>query len=299
MTYDTIIIGKGPAGISAAVYLVRAGHSVLVIGKGVGALEKAESIENYYAFSEPISGPELAARGIAQAERVGATVLSAEAVHLGMEEAFVVRTSDGDEYSGRTVLLATGKQRVSLKVPGFETYRGSGISFCATCDGFFYRGKRLAVVGAGDYAASEYAELARFTPKLTLFTNGAENISRAFPEGVAVVREKIVAFEGSAPVAPGAAARVERVVVQPVSGERRAYPVDGVFVAVGTAGAADFAAKIGVEVNGSDIVVDTAHMTNVPGIFAAGDCTGGFLQVAKAVSDGAIASRGINEFLKK
>lgn len=285
MTYDTIIIGKGPAGISAAVYLVRSGHTVLVLGKDAGALERAESIENYYGFPETLTGAELAARGVAQAERLGAEVRSEEVVHLGMEELWSVKTDSGN-HTAKTVLIATGKARAALKVPGFEEFRGRGISFCVTCDGFFYRGKKLALLGAGEYAANEYAELAAFTSDRVVFTNGAE-ITGHFPDDTRFVTEKITAFSGGDSVSS----------ITTEDGTER--PVDGVFAALGTAGAASFAATLGMELNGTDIVVNDEFMTNIPGVFAAGDCTGGFLQIAKAVSDGAHAAKGINSWIKK
>jgi len=285
MTYDTIIIGKGPAGISAAVYLVRGGMRTLVIGMGRGSLEKAEKIENYYGFPEPVTGAELVDRGIAQAVRLGVEIITEEAVGIGMDEAFVVKTVGG-EYRARSVLLATGKSRFSLKVPGFEELRGRGISFCATCDGFFYRKKKLAVLGTGDYAASELHELLAVTSDITLFTNGQQPVSTGFPGGLPVVTAKITRFEGT-----------ERL-TGITTADGVTHPADGVFVALGTAGAADFAAKVGVEVNGTDIVVDPAFMTNIPGLFAAGDCTGGFLQIAKAVSDGALSAKNMMTFLK-
>ncbi len=283
MTYDLIIIGKGPAGISAALYAARAGFGVLVIGKGRGALERAESIENYYGFAEPVSGAALADAGVAQALRLGVSVLDEEAVGLSFEDEFVVRTT-GSEFRSRVLLLATGKSRVQLKVPGFEEFRGKGIGFCVVCDGFFYRGKKVALVGAGDYAASEYHELTAFTKDITVFTDGVEVPADRFP-GARIVTGKIEGFEGADRVAAVRSAGVS-------------HPVDGVFVAVGTAGAADFAAKIGVISNGTDIAVDADFMTNVPGLYAAGDCIGGFLQVAKAVSDGALAAKAIVARLK-
>lgn len=286
MTYDTIIIGKGPAGISAALYIVRAGMNVLVIGKGAGSLEKAEMIENYYGFPEPISGTDLVERGITQAERLGAAVVSAEAVAIGVEDCFTVKTAD-HEYRARSVLLATGKPRFSLKVPGFEDLRGRGISFCATCDGFFYRKKHLAMIGTGDYAANELHELLNITSDITLFTNGLPVASALFPSDIPVVTAKIAGFEGTE--------RLSGI----VTADGSVHPVDGAFVALGTAGAADFASKIGVEVNGSDIAVDGQFMTNIPGLFASGDCIGGFMQIAKAVGDGAVAAKNIITFLKK
>ena len=297
MNYDVVIIGRGPAGISASLYLARAGYRVAVLGAARGALDKAEKIENYYGFPEPVSGAELADRGVAQAERLGVVLKAEEAVSVSMEDGFVVRTAVGDggtEYRARAVLIATGKSRAGLKVPGFEALRGRGISFCATCDGFFYRGKRLAVIGSGDYAASELGELLHFTKDITLFTDGASTVSRRIPAEIPVVREKIAGFSGTDRLTG-----ISTVPDLSRSGEAAEYPVDGVFVAIGTAGAADFAAKIGVEVNGTDIVVDDDFMTNVPGIFAAGDCIGGYLQIAKAVSDGAHAAKGMTSFLKQ
>lgn len=292
MNYDVIIIGKGPAGISASVYLARAGYSVLVIGKDRGALERAETIENYYGFQEPITGADLVERGIAQALRFGVTVLSEEVVSLAFEDIFIARTVDR-EYRATALLVATGKQRIVLRIPGFEEFRGKGVSFCATCDGFFYRNKKVAVIGSGDYAASELAELLHFTKDITLFTNGASLATKLLPPEISVVTDKITAFTGNE--------KLTGITVdsQSQSHAQSVYPVDGIFVAVGTAGAADFAAKLGVEVAGSDIVVDSSFMTNLPGIFAAGDCVGGLLQVAKAVADGAIAAKGIIGFLKK
>jgi thioredoxin reductase (NADPH) len=289
--YDAIIVGKGPAGIQASIYLARAGLSVLVLGADQGALSRAEKIENYYGFSEPISGAELVERGLSQAKRFGVTVISEEVVNLAIEGVFVARTTQRDampsgEYRGRAILLSTGKQRSSLSVPGFDSLRGRGISFCATCDGFFYRNKRLAVVGAGDYAASEFSELLHFTKDITVFTNGIKDISSRFPSGLSVNYSKIVSFDGDG--------RLSGITVA----EKIHTPVDGAFIAIGTAGAADFAAKLGVELSGTDIVVDSSFMTNLPGVFAAGDCIGGFLQVAKAVSDGALAAKGIIAYLK-
>lgn len=285
MIYDTIIIGKGPAGISASLYVVRAGFSVLVLGMGHGSLEKADKIDNYYGFPEPISGLELVDRGTTQAIRLGVEIRQEEVVEIGLEETYLVKTGNGN-YQGKTLLLATGKSRFRLKLPGFEAFRGKGISFCATCDGFFYRKKRLAVIGNGDYAANELHELRAFTDDITLFTNGLSITTSQFPSDVTVIPEKIVSFNGD----------------EKLSGISTAdgivHSFDGVFVALGTAGAADFAAKIGVEVNGSDIVVDHDFMTNMSGLFAAGDCVGGFLQIAKAVSDGALAAKAMIGYIK-
>lgn len=286
MNYDAIIIGKGPAGIQAAVYLVRAGNSVLVIGKDRGALEKAEKVENYFGFPEAVSGAEIVDRGIAQAERLGARMVTDEVVGISYSGERYRITTAGSDYEAPAVLIATGKARSSLKVPGFEDLRGKGISFCAVCDGFFFRNKSVALVGSGEYAAREVHELQAFTRDITVFTNGEPVVAGRFPEGVRVVEERIARFAGT-----------ERLTgIETVSGAT--LPVSGCFVALGTAGASDFAAKIGVETRGNDIVVDGEQRTALPGLWAAGDCTGGYLQIAKAVADGAHAAKSMNAYLK-
>jgi thioredoxin reductase (NADPH) len=283
---DAIVIGKGPAGISASLYLSRSGLKTVVVGMNAGALERAELVENYYGFPDGITGAELAERGILQAERLGVTVETAEVVQISYDGTFRLTYADGTAREARSALLATGKARQSLRVPGFEEFRGRGISFCATCDGFLYRGKRLGLLGAGDYAASEAAELAHFTNDITVFTNGAPFISGDFPPSVAFVDSPLTRCLGS-----------DRLgAVETADGKNHA--LDGLFVALGTAGAVDFAQKIGVSVEANDVVVDADFMTNCPGLFAAGDCVGGFLQVAKAVSDGALAAKAMVAWLK-
>ena len=282
---DVIIIGKGPAGISAAIYLKRANVDVLVIGKDKGSLEKAEAIENYFGVAEPISGSELLNRGIAQATRLGIEILTEEVVGIKQDENFIVQTSNS-ELEARVVLLATGMSRSGLKVKGFDTLSGKGISFCAVCDGFFYRGKSLAVIGSGDYAASEIADLEHFTQNIKLFTNGAAVTTNHLKESQIIVSDVIMEIKGED--------RVEAIVT-----EHGEYPVDGVFVAMGTASATDFAKTLGALTEGSNLIVDKNYMTTIEGIFAAGDCIGGFWQVAKAVSDGAVASKGIIQYLKE
>lgn len=273
---DVIIIGKGPAGISAAIYLKRAGLDVLVIGKDYGALTSADKINNYYGFEHIISGKELVESGIKQAENLGIEILNQEVVGITKNERFEVKTPDST-YESNLVLLATGKKRSEIKIPGFGRLKGKGISFCAVCDGFFFRGKKLALIGSGDYAAAELEELKRFTEDITVFTNQMPITTRNFNTDTGIVTDKILSIDGED--------RVEKIVTE--GGE---YPVDGVFVAIGTASAADFATKIGVMTDKDRIIVDQNYMTNLEGLYAAGDAIGGLSQIAKAVADGALAS---------
>ncbi len=273
--HDIIVIGKGPAGISAAVYAKRASRDVIIIAYSDGALEKAAEIENYYGFDK-ISGKELLEKGQKQAERLNIPIIQEQVVSLEKEEIFTVKT-DKNTYTAKKVLLATGKSRAGVAIKGFNDLRGKGISFCAVCDGFFYRGKNIALIGSGEYAATEYEDLLKFTNNVTVFTNESQEISDKFPKDTKFVHGKISQIIGTD--------KVESIMV-----EDESYAVDGIFVAIGTASAADFALKMGVVMNGNNIAVNEKYMTNIEGLYAAGDCIGGFLQISKAVADGALAS---------
>lgn len=277
--YDLIVVGQGPCGISCAIYVKRAGLSVAVIGAGVGALEKAERVENFYGAADNPSGAELAARGVAQAKELGVDVISAQVTSVSMDTPFVVKTDKG-EFTADAVLLATGKARKTSKIEGVERLRGSGVSFCAVCDGFFYRKKSIGLIGAGAYARAELEELMHFTNDITVFTNG-EQIECEFPEDVKIVETPIAQICGE-----------ERVTaVETTDGTK--FEVAGVFVAEGMASSSDLAEKAGIMTEASNIIVDEKFQTNVEGIYAAGDCIGGLLQISKAVSDGAQAAMSI------
>ena len=173
---DVIIIGSGPAGVSASLYARRAGLSVEVLSKGTGALEKAELIENYYGFPEPVSGAELASRGIAGARRLGVLFKEAEVVWIGMDDTlthFVVETTT-EKIETRSIILATGAARQSLPIPGLRELEGKGVSYCAICDAFFYRKKPVVVLGGGEYALHEAQVLLPVASSVTLCTNGSD-----------------------------------------------------------------------------------------------------------------------------
>ena len=149
MSKNVVIIGGGPAGISAALYTARAGIDTLVIENGARALEKAEKIENYYGFENGISGKELYESGLLQAKNVGVKTVTAEVVGLSFEDKFRVTTTAG-EYLADSVIIATGASRNKPKIENIDKFEGSGISYCAVCDGFFFRGKDVAVLGSGE-----------------------------------------------------------------------------------------------------------------------------------------------------
>lgn len=282
---NVVIIGSGPAGVSAALYTARAGVDTTVLTKGPGALARSEGIENYYGVPGNITGAELERRGIEGAKEVGVKFVETEAVGLTFTDKLTVETLNGD-YPADAVILATGASRTAPPVPGLAALEGHGVSYCATCDAFFYRGKHVAVMGSGEYALHEASALLPLAASVTLLTGGAE-LTAQFPPEITIRTEKVEAILGENKVTG----------VRLAGGEE--LPMDGVFIALGVAGSTALARKMGAEVDGNKIVVDENMMTTIPGLFAAGDCTGGLLQVAKAVYEGAVAGNEAAKALRK
>ena len=290
---DILIIGSGPAGISADLYAKRAGADVTVISRGSGALAKAERIENYYGLAEPVSGAELEANGIAGAKRLGVKFVEGEVVGLAMNDDFtglVVQTAK-EKFEAGAVILAAGSTRLAPKIPGLKEMEGKGVSYCAICDAFFYRGKVAAVLGEGEYALHEAEILLPHASKVMLFTNGKEP-TVAIPDSIEVHKEKVSAVEAAT---ENGTERVSGVMTE----DGTLTPVNGLFVALGTAGSVDLARKIGAAVDNNRIVTDVEMATNVPGLYAAGDCNGGLLQVVKAAYEGAVAGLAAAKYVRK
>ena len=283
---DVVILGNGPAGISAALYTVRAGLETLIVGRGGGSLEKTGKIENYYGFSEPVSGKVLIQNGLDQAKRLGVNIVEDEVVGISYDGNFAVKAKNKD-YSAPFVVMATGSSRNTPKISGIKEFEGKGVSYCAVCDGFFYRKKEVAVLGCGEYALHEASELLPIAGRVTVLTNGDEP-SAEFPPEIVINKKNISSLEGENGVLK--AARFT---------DGTALEVSGLFVAVGVAGSTDLAKKIGAETSGAYIVTDENKRTNIPNLYAAGDCTGGLLQVSKAVYDGAIAGTNIIKEFRK
>ena len=283
---NVVIIGSGPAGISAALYTRRAGLDVTVLHRGPGALNRAEAIENYYGFAEPVEGVKLWENGVENARRLGVKFIEDEVVGFQVEETLVVLTAAHGRYPADGIVIATGSPRKTPSVKGLADFEGRGVSYCAACDGFFYRGRDVGVMGAGEYALHEAMELLPLARSVTLLTGGEQPPSE-LPEGLGVRMEKVEAVEGD-----------DRLRAAVLSGGER-LPLDGLFIAYGVAGSADLAKKVGAETEGNRIVVDENMATSVPGLYAAGDCTGGMLQVAKAVYEGAKAGTELVKYLRK
>mgnify|MGYP001852384480 CR=1 FL=1 len=277
--FDVVIIGSGPAGISAAIYLKRAKKNIIIISNGKSSLEKAEKIENYYGI-ESISGKELYEVGIKQAERLSIPIQMDEVTNISFENNFIV-TTPNREYETTNVIIATGTNRITPSIKGIKEFEGKGVSYCAICDAFFYKNKNVAVIGNGNYAIHEAKQLKPVANSVTILTNGKEMIQNRDASDFEIEQTPIREFRGTN--------SIEEVEFE----NNNTKKIDGVFVAIGTASSTDLAKKIGAIVKNNNIAVDENMQTNVKGLYACGDCTGGLLQVNKAVYEGAKAAMNI------
>lgn len=285
--YDVIIIGAGPAGISAGLYTKRANLNVLIIYKEKAGLEKAEQIENYYGFENGITGKDLYETGIKQAKNIGIDIKKEEVINIQIEEKnqYKVITENGT-YISKTVIFATGNKKNVPKIKGIKDFEGRGVSYCAVCDGFFYRNKDISVLGNGKYAISETNELINIANSITILTDGKEK-PEIRSDKVKIDTRKIREVRGDK--------RIEEIDFE----DNTKMKTDGLFVALGVAGSAEFAKKLGIITNKDRIVVNENMETNIPGIYACGDCTGGLLQISKAVYEGAKAGLQAVRYFKK
>ena len=285
--YDVIIIGAGPAGISAGLYAKRANLNVLIIYKEQAGLEKAEQIENYYGFENGITGKELYETGIRQAQNLGIDMKREEVINIQMEEKneYKIITENGT-YISKTVIFATGNKKNVPKIKGIKDFEGRGVSYCAVCDGFFYRNKDISVLGNGKYAISETNELINIANSITILTDGKDE-PEIRSDKVKIDTRKIREVRGDK--------RIEEIDFE----DNTKMKTDGLFVALGVAGSAEFAKKLGIITNKDRIVVNENMETNIPGIYACGDCTGGLLQISIAVYEGAKAGLQVVRYLKK
>lgn len=277
--YDVIVIGSGPAGITAAIYSKRRNLSILVISKGNGTLQKAEKIDNYYGFENGISGKELYVNGIKQAKNLGIDFIEDEVINIEYINQFTIETVNS-KYEAKAVILATGVSRNVPNIKGIKEFEGKGVSYCAVCDSFFYKGKDVAVLGDGNYAIHEFETLKPIASSVTILTNGNTMVENR-DSSIEVNSKKIREFRGDT--------KLEKVEFE----DNTIQNLNVVFIAMGTASSSDLARKIGARIENNNIVVNENMETTVPSLFACGDCTGGLLQISKAVYEGAKAGLAV------
>ena len=274
--YDVIILGAGPAGISASLYTKRANLETLILYNDKSGLEKASLIENYYGFKNGISGKELYETGIEQAKNIGVEVKKEEVVKIENNIEYFNVVTNTNQYKAKNLILATGNKKNKPKIKGIEKFEGKGVSYCAICDGFFYRNRSVSVLGSGNYAVAETNELINIADNITILTNG-EKAPEFRADNVTIDTKEIEEINGEN--------KVEEIKFKDGS----TLKTDGIFVAQGVAGSSEFAKKLGIMTNKDKIIVNENMETNIKRIYACGDCTGGLLQVSKAVYEGAKA----------
>ena len=284
MLYDVIIIGSGPAGISASLYTKRTGLETLIVSKGIGTLDKVEKIENYYGTPN-ISGKEIQKIGENQAKNLNIEIKNEEVMQIDYGRNFIVKTLNY-EYEAKTIIIATGSNRKVANIKGIKEFEGKGVSYCTTCDGFFYKDKDVAVLGNKEYALHEAQNLLPIAKSVTMLTNGEQPVEKR-TEGIEIKENKIREFRGTN--------SIEEIEFE----DNTKKKIDGVFVALGTASSSDLARKLGVILDDkNNIKVDNKMETNIKGVYACGDCTGGILQISKAVYEGMVAGMSAIQFIK-
>ncbi len=299
-SYDAIIIGAGPAGLTAAIYTGRALLSTLVIEKGLpgGQLNETDLIENWPGFEEAVAAPELMQKLRRQAERFGATILQDEVVRIEPGEgAHRVVTAHGS-YEARAVILSPGSRPRELPAEGASRLKGKGVSYCATCDGFFFQGKRIIEVGAGDSGLTEAIFLTRFAESVKIVVRHPKDDPKAFRAAPILQKRarenpKIEFYWNRVVVEVLGEERVTGVRLRNLeTGETEAIEIDGVFVNIGHVPQTDFLkGTVDLDENGY-IMTDNRLRTSVPGIFAAGDAridANRYAQGVIAAGEGAIA----------
>ena len=285
--YDVIIIGKGPAGLSSALYLGREGYDVLVLGD-TGYLEKCKELNNYLGI-ESISGTEFVNIAKRQVENVGVKLKDNKVLNISkVNDGFSVLTNT-DEFTTKTIVLALGIKKNSIKIKDADKFIGKGVSYCVSCDGFFYKNKNVGVIGNSEYAVEEALNLKNYTDHITIYTNEKEmDISEKYVSTLKLFNidnRKIKTLYG------------DNELTHIIFDDDAKIGIDGIFMANDTPNIDDLSNSIGILTEKNIVVVDENNMTNIQGVFACGDMINNFKQVATAVGSGAIAGNSCIKYL--
>jgi thioredoxin reductase (NADPH) len=300
--HNTIIIGSGPAGLTAALYAARAELKPLVIAglKPGGQLVDTSEVENFPGFEDGVLGPELMDKMRKQAGKFGAEIIDESAVSASFaSKPFTVKTEKG-EYLSKTVIIATGADANWLNLPNEQKLRGKGVSACATCDGFFFKGKELVVAGGGDSAMEEATYLTKFATKVTIIHRREEfraskimlKKARENPKISFVANAQIIDVLGES---SGKGVKIK----DNATGEEKVIAVQGLFVAIGHTPNTKIFAEAGVEVDKKGyIAVKNNTLTNIEGVFVAGDVSDHrYRQAVSAAGIGCMAAIDVEKYL--
>lgn len=301
--YEVIIIGGGPAGLSAGIYTARARRRCLLVEMGLigGLITTTGQVENYPGFPDGIGGGELTALMHRQATGFGLETLNAEVSGISPENRpMQVKTSQGD-YGADVIIIAGGSDRMKLGVPGEAELAGRGVSYCATCDGFFYHQKKVAVVGGGDAALEEALHLTKFADRVYLIHRRDQFRATKIMQEKVLAEPKIEPLLSRVVTAIQGETAVSKLQLQnPFTGESGELAVDGVFVSTGFQPNTGYLKDILPLDKTGAIITDKSMATAVPGIYAAGDIReGAARQVISAAGDGATAALSAEKFLQE
>lgn len=302
---DLIIIGAGPGGLTAAIYGMRAGLDLLVIEKFSpgGQVVNTYEVENYPGFVDPIPGWELVSSMENQARRLNAEIISADVIAIQKntaDKSFTVSLADGSTHTSKTVIIASGASYRNLNVPGEKEYLGRGVSYCATCDGAFYKDRITAVVGGGDTALEEALFLTRFSKKVFLIHRREQFRGQKILQDRVLQSEKIEPVYNSVITSINGEGGVTSFTAKNVSTEEEStIPVDGVFIFIGFVPNTQFLDPSLLNDRG-EILVDMQMATSVPGMYAIGDVRADSKrQIVMACADGATAALNAYEYLQQ
>lgn len=301
--YDVIIIGAGPGGMTAALYASRANMSVLMLDRGIygGNLNNTAEIENYTGFKS-IKGPELAEKMYQGATQFGAAYAYGGVTSIDDDGQWkMVKTDMDEQFRARAVIIATGATQRHLGVPGEDKFSGRGVSYCAVCDGAFFKGKQLIVVGGGDSAVEEGMYLTQLADQVTLVVRKDHLRAQPLLQERAKKDGKLkFLFSHSVTSIDGDDVKVNGVhLVNNETGEKSTMPIDGVFIYIGSVPMTEPFKSLGILDDQGWVITDSKMATSIPGIYAIGDVRETPLrQIATAVGDGAIAGQEVYHYLQ-
>ncbi|AME07301.1 thioredoxin reductase [Bacillus sp. SDLI1] len=301
--YDVIIIGAGPAGMTAAVYTSRANLSTLMIERGIpgGQMANTEDVENYPGF-ESILGPELSNKMFEHAKKFGAEYAYGDIKEIVDGKEYKTVKAGSKEYKARAIVISAGAEYKKIGVPGEKELGGRGVSYCAVCDGAFFKNKELVVVGGGDSAVEEGVYLTRFASKVTIVHRRDKLRAQSILQARAFDNEKID-FEWNKTVKEiheenGKVGRL--TLVDTVTGEEEEFKADGVFIYIGMLPLSKPFENLGITNEEGYIETNDQMETKVPGIFAAGDIREKSLrQIVTATGDGSIAAQSVQHYVEE
>ncbi|MEK4873568.1 thioredoxin-disulfide reductase [Bacillus sp. FSL W8-0102] len=301
--YDVIIIGAGPAGMTAAVYASRANMSTLMIERGVpgGQMTNTEEIENYPGY-DSILGPELSNKMFEHAKKFGAEYAYGDIKQIIDGEEYKTVDAGTKQYKARSIIIATGAQFKKLGVPGESEFGGRGVSYCAVCDGAFFKGRELVVVGGGDSAVEEGVYLTRFASKVTIVHRRDKLRAQKILQQRAFENEKIdFIWNHTVKEIHGKDGKVNAVtLVNTITGEEKEFKTDGVFVYIGMVPLTKPFENLNITNEAGYIVTNELMETSVPGVFAAGDVREKNLrQIVTATGDGSIAAQSAQRYVEE